>query len=71
MMSQAEKFDWLKQRIGKTLWRTSTDVCTCAGCAWVEENGLQVMDEEHAQGLSEITSQTWFDTKEERDASRA
>lgn len=48
--------EWFVERIGKRIYRDSTHCVGCRGCENVENNGLIVGDEEHAEYLATIDS---------------
>lgn len=65
---------WFIDRIGKVVWRNKT-TCECEPCERVYQNGLLLLDEQHATYISELegiytaegSKLRYFDTKQERD----
>lgn len=45
--------EWFIERIGKRIYRDSHRDC-CAHCRYVEENGLTVNSESHAEYLADV-----------------
>ena len=55
--------------IGRTVWRTSS-MCNCDVCRDVFEDGLFILDANHATYIKDVAAETglkYFQTKEERD----
>ncbi len=48
---------WFKDRIGKTIFRDSSNCPECATCVDVEKNGMIVEDESHAEYLFNIQNE--------------
>jgi len=49
----ARNLQWFKNRIGKRIYRDISG-CVCKGCKEVDENGMIVSDEFHAEYLEMI-----------------
>lgn len=59
---------WLIERIGKKIYRTKTD-CLCMACKSVYDNGMYIVDHNHALFLAKYGAQKniqYFDTIEQR-----
>jgi hypothetical protein len=73
-MTENNRQQWFKDRIGKVVWRNKT-TCTCPVCEHAYEYGLLIIDEMHAVYLYDCEAMytiegyklRYFDTKEERD----
>lgn len=63
------RYNWFSDRVGKTLFRIKGS-CKCDVCAESYENGVFVLDKDHASYLHDCENELgliYFDTKEERD----
>ncbi len=52
-MYQSKLKQWFIDRIGKRIYR-DVSTCTCNTCKEIEENGLVIFDEQHADYLADI-----------------
>jgi len=57
MLKTLEDF---KEAIGRIVYRDSNG-CPCSDCQYIEDNGLVIRDEEHAEYLSDIQAEYAFD----------
>lgn len=61
--------DWFRDKIGKRIFRIKS-TCPCESCLRVHREGIEVLDEDHADYLTIIEAETgikYFDNVEERD----
>lgn len=66
-MNNIKSFDWLKGKIGLTIYGTSG--CSCSACQVQYIKGVKIADLNHIESLmiiQESTARRYFETKEER-----